>query len=170
MKGHLWFEQPLWSKFAKILTRSSNLKRPDSKFVLLVQLWPLHRLPDDGLYWKKSVLLMKNFCYWAIPICQNQGSISSPLSMKNKITFCTIWAIFGRKQAMVTSQGIRIKIWHMLFHLHNSWSTSCKKVLVPALSSFAAMGHKGYFKKVLTRIFTFGCFYWYYAYIFEKIS
>ena len=35
-------------------------------------------------------------------------------------------------------------------------------------SSFAATDHKGHFKKVLIRILKFGCFSWYYAYIFEK--
>ena len=43
-----------------------------------------------------------------------------------------------------------------------------KKILIPTFSSFAATDHKGDFRKVLTRIFVFGCFPWYHAYIFEN--
>ena len=41
---------------------------------------------------------------------------------------------------------------------------------VPPLSSFVAIDHKGYFRKILTQIFKFGCFSWYHTYIFDKIS
>ena len=44
---------------------------------------------------------------WAIQICQKQDSISSPLSKKNTITFCTIWAVFGRKLGGVINQRVR---------------------------------------------------------------
>ena len=87
---------------------------------------------------KEEVVVRKNVSHWAIHICQNQGSNISPLSGKNTITFCTIWAIFGRKQSTVTSHGVRTKIWYILFHLHKDWSTSCKKKLVSTLFSFAA--------------------------------
>ena len=77
------------------------------------------------------------------------------------ITFCSIWDIFIRKQGGVTSQRGRIKIWQIPFHLHDSWSTSCKKNLIQIFSSFAAIDRKGHFRKILTRIFKFGSFYWY---------
>ena len=68
---------------------------------------------------------------WAIQIFQIQSSISSTLSEEDAISFCTTWTIFGRKQGKVTSQKVRIKIWQILFHPDNSWSTSCKKIWVP---------------------------------------
>ena len=52
-------------------------------------------------------------------------SISSHFPRKNTITFCNIWDIFTRKQGGVTSQRVRIKIWQILFHPHDFWSTSC---------------------------------------------
>ena len=38
----------------------------------------------------------------AMQTYQNQDPIFSPLSGKNTISFCSIWAIFGRKQDQVT--------------------------------------------------------------------
>ena len=87
----------------------------------------------------------------------NQCSISSPCSGKNTITFCTSWAFFGKKQGGVTDQSVRTKIWHMLFHSQNCWSTSCKKILVLILSSFEAAGH---FRKMIAQILKFGCISW----------
>ena len=112
--------------------------------------------------------MRKNFSHSAIQICQNQGFISSPFSEKNTIIFCNIWAIFVTKQGGVSSQRARIKTWQILFHSHDSLSTSCKKILVPAFSSFVAIDHKGHFRKILTWIFKFGCFSWYHANILEK--
>ena len=37
------------------------------------------------------------------------------------------------------------------FHSHDSRSTSSKKILVPTLSSFAALGQKGYFNHILEK-------------------
>ena len=56
----------------------------------------------------------------------------------------------------------------MPVHLFCNDPTSCKKMLVPTSSSFAAIYHKRHFRKVLTRIFEFGCLSWYNAYVFEK--
>ena len=61
------------------------------------------------------------------PLRQNRGFISSPLSGKNTITFCNIWAIFARKQGGVTSERVRIKIRQNLFHPHSSCQISVKK-------------------------------------------
>ena len=109
-----------------------------------------------------------NFSHVSIQICQNQGFISSPLSGKKTITFCNIWAIFAGKQGGLTCQGVRIKIWQFLFHSHDSRSTFCQKILVPAFSSFAAVDHKEHFRKILTQIFKFGCVSWYHAYFFQN--
>ena len=106
--------------------------------------------PEDGQNQKLLAALRKNISHWAIKICQNQGSISSPLSGKNKITFCTIWAVFDRRQDRVTSQMVIIKLRHNLFHSHDSWSNSCKKILFPTLSIFAVVGHKRHLRKLLT--------------------
>ena len=110
--------------------------------------------------------MRKNFTLWAIQICQNQSFISSTLSGKSKITFINIWAIFARKQGEVISQKVTIEIWQILVHLHDFWSASGKKNLVPVFSSFTAIDYKEHFRKILTGIFKFGCFSWYHDYIF----
>ena len=48
---------------------------------------------------------------------------------------------------------------------NNSWSTSCGKIMVPALSNFANIDHKGYFRKMLTQTFKSGCFSWNHTYV-----
>ena len=50
-------------------------------------------------------------------------------------------------------------------HLHDSWITSAKKVLVQIFFSFATINHRGHFRKVLNRIFKSGWFSWYHSYI-----
>ena len=70
--------------------------------------------------------MRKNFSNLATQICHNEVFIYSPLSEKNTIAFCNIWDIFTRKQGGVTSQRVRIKIWQILFHPYDSWSTFCK--------------------------------------------
>ena len=127
--------------FENVLKESSFYrKRTDLKFVFL-QLWPSvlpWRWPIA--YWEK----LQPFGY-RTTLCQNHGPISFLYSGKNAITFCAIWVIFGRKQGEVTSKRVGIKVWHILFYLHDFWSTSCKNIFVGAL--FAARGHKGHFRK-----------------------
>ena len=41
----------------------------------------------------------KNFSHWTFQICQNQGSLSSPLFRKNTITFCNIWLFLPGNRA-----------------------------------------------------------------------
>ena len=55
-------------------------------------------------------LLRKTFSHCNMQMWQNQDPISSTLFGKNKITFCTIYAIFSPKQSGVTSQRMRTKI------------------------------------------------------------
>ena len=109
------------------------------------------------------------FSHWSIQICENEVFIFSPLSGKNTI-FSNIWDIFTMKQGGVTSQRSRIKIWQILFHPNDSWSTSCKKILFQMFSSFKASDHKGHFGKILTRIFKFGWLSFYHSYIFKKLK
>ena len=71
-------------------------------------------------------------------------------SRENTIVFCIIYAILGRKHGGVTSQRVRIKIWHILFHLHSSWSNSCKQKF--ASNTFEFCGYRS------QRIFRFGWF------------
>ena len=66
------------------------------------------------------------------------------------ITSCNIFPIFARKQIRVTDQRVRIKIWQDF--------VSFKKFLARAFSSFAAIGHKGHFWKILTGFSSLGAF------------
>ena len=66
--------------------------------------------PSEGGQNKKINIFQEYYSHLAIQIWQNQGSISSPLSRKNMITFCSIWAIFSRKQGIVTHTRAGIKI------------------------------------------------------------
>ena len=107
---------------------------------------------------KKQAVVRKNFSHWAIQICQNESLSHLPFPGKTTITFCNIWDKFTRKQSRIASQRGRIKIWQILFHPHDSWSASCKKILVQIFSSFAAIDHKGHSTKILTLIFKLGWF------------
>lgn len=81
-----------------------------------------------------------------------QGSMFSHLSVKNAITFSTIWTVFYSKQ-----DGLHIQSPESQLHIvtHDSWST--KKRLVLALPSFLVTGDKGHFRKCLTQYFEFSC-------------
>ena len=102
----------------------------------------------------------KNFSHYAIQICQNQGSISFPLSQKNTITFSNIWAIFPRKQGRVTNQRVRIKIWQNFVNLLKNFGSN--------IFQFCSYRSQRTFQKNFSWIFKVGCFSWYHAYIFEK--
>ena len=97
----------------------------------------------------------KNFSHRTFQICQNQGSISSPLFRKNTVTFCNIWLFLPGNRAGWQVKGLESNL------TNPNASTSCKKYLVLTFSSFAAIDHNGRIRKMLTRIFEFGCFSWY---------
>ena len=97
----VFMNSSFWQDFYK--------KETDPKFVVLVQLWQPIFFPEDSQNRKRYEVVGKNFSYYAIQICQNQGSISSPLSKKNTITIWNIWAIFARKQGRVTNKGLEPK-------------------------------------------------------------
>ena len=102
----------------------------------------------------------KNFSHYAIQICQNQGSISFPLSQKNTITFSNIWVIFARKQGRVTNQRVRIKIWPNFVNLLKNLGSN--------IFQFCSYRSQRTFQKNFSWIFKVGCFSWYHAYIFDK--
>ena len=55
------------------------------------------------------------------PLRQNRGFISSPLSGKNTITFCNIWAIYARKQGGFTVQELESKLIPGQLPVKNFW-------------------------------------------------
>ena len=66
-------------------------KRRYPKFACLVQLWS----PFSSWKWPKSRKInkfRKKFSHQTIQICKRQYRISSPLQMKDRITFWTFWA------------------------------------------------------------------------------
>ena len=65
--------------------------------------------------------------------------------MKNRITFCTFWGIFGWNRDVVNGKKVPIKIWPTLLRSHNSGACSNQKILVPVLASFVAIKYKGRF-------------------------
>ena len=81
------------------------------------------------------------------------------LSGKNTITSCNIWDIFIRKQGRVTSQGGRTKISQLLFHPQDSWSTSCKKILVQIFYSLRYISQRT-FQKNFGPDFQIWLFFW----------
>ena len=71
------------------------------KFARFVQLWgqfTLWRWPKL----RKIKNWRQKFSHRAIQIHQPQPCSSSPLQMKNRITFCTFWAFFREKRGVVT--------------------------------------------------------------------
>ena len=140
-------------------------KRADPKLALLVQLWPFF----SSWRWPKSKKMSgsaEKLHPWNYPNMSKWSLYPSPLSWKNTITFCNIWDIFTRKQGRVTSQKSSTKIWQILFHPHDSWSTFYKKILVQIFSSFETIYRKGHIRKILTQIFKFAWLFWYDSYIF----
>ena len=94
----------------------------------------------------------------------------SPLSFPGKI-----WLLFAIFELFLPGN----REWSQVKELESKFGKSyfihtipgqlpVKKFLIPTCSSFAAIDHKGHFKKILTRFFKFGCFSLYQAYIFEK--
>ena len=113
------------------------------KLALLVKLSPISPLKTAEI--EKIRSSVEKLQLLSYPNISKSKLYLPSLSGKNIVTFCNIWATFSRKQGMVTSQtgvqGVgeaRTKTWQILLYPHNSWSTSCKKSLVPTFSSFVA--------------------------------
>lgn len=107
----------------------------------------------------------ENFSHWEKEgkSREKQGSISSPLSSKNAITFCHFGSFLQEMGCGYTFNG-----WNQNLTFDYSWPTLFKKSLVPVLSSFVAIGTKEHFSKILNRIFNFGYFSHNHTHIFDK--
>ena len=118
---------------------------------------------EDGLLnRKKYIFTWKNFSHWAIQVCQNQGSISCPLSRKDANTFCNI---IGRKQGEVKGSESKCDA---SFFTHTIPDQVVMKNVCCNTFQFCGYRSQRTFHKNLTQIFECGCFSWYHAYIFEK--
>ena len=114
---------------------------------------------------------MKNFGGKTSAIGLNMSKSSLhllSLFREKLVTFCTIWAIFGRKRQLHKSKGQNQNLIYP-FTPARFLVNFLQKSLIRAFSSFLAIGHKWHFRKILTWIFKFGFFSWYHACIFEKI-
>ena len=54
-------------------------------------------LSENGQYRAKISYLRKSFSHWAIQVRQKQDPISSTVSGKNIIIYCSVWAIFWQE-------------------------------------------------------------------------
>ena len=102
------------------------------------------------------------------PIRQNLGIVLSKyrkikglsglnFSGKIRLLLALFWLFFAKKRGVATRWRVGIKISLSLFYQHNFWACFSAKSFVPALPSFAAIGCKGRFFKILNSIFKFGC-------------
>ena len=73
------------------------------EFALLVQLWPLFSPWRRWLNFKNKIILEEKIHPLGYPKIVKSRRISSPLQMKNRITFCTFWAFFGKNLSKVKS-------------------------------------------------------------------
>ena len=101
--------------------------------------------PEDGRNRKREAEVRKNVRYWAIQICQNQGSISSP--GKTRLLF----AIFG-----------------LFLEFFQNLTKFFKHVKTFQFQHFPVLQKKWTFQKKLNWIFKFGCFSWYHAHFSKK--
>ena len=127
----------------------------------MAQLW-LSVSPETDRNNKKQFSSRRNFSHWASQKCQNQGSFYPPFREKYDY-FLHYWGYFWLEIGQchkLKGQNQNLTCTH-----NNSWSTSCGKIMVPALSNFANIDHKGYFRKMLTQTFKSGCFSWNHTYV-----
>ena len=180
--GGYWTLTPqIWSNFVEIFTIGSNLANRNVvwkfcegfKFIWKrdgPKVWP----PVSSWRWPKSKTISCSEEKRRQPLGHSNMSksrlyISSPLFGKNTNYFLHYLGYFWQETGRVIIQ--RVFFWTGQNGQNQSLtqpiSPACKRILVPTLSSFSAIGHKGHFRKILTQIFKFGCFFWYHAYIFE---
>ena len=160
------------SNIAKILSRGSTLAKITlfenffEGFLSIYGKWTGPILTPLFLLKMAKIEKNKQYCGKTSAVKLSKVFIFSLLFGKNTISCFNIWDVFTRNQGAVASQRGRIKIWHILFHPHDSWPTSCKKILVQIFSSFVAIDQKGHFRKILTWIFKFDWFFWCHSCIF----
>ena len=103
-----------------------------------------------------------------IQIFHSRGPFFSPLITENKITFLKFPAFLDKK----TECGQRLQGQNQ--NLTQPFTEPSivvywkHKKFGPQLSNFVVTGHKEHFRNILTQIFKFGCFSWYYTHILEK--
>ena len=143
-------------------------KREASKFALLVQLLPL----VSPWRWAKS---KKNkFLHGKVLTIQllKHGKTNAlsllPIPGKIRLLLSLFGLFLAGNKAWSHIQGSKSKFDIPYLQSHNSWATLYQKSLLSALTSFAAIGTKRHFSKILTWIFKFGCFSQYHAHVFDK--
>ena len=118
-------------------------KETDPNLALLVQLWPLF----SSWRWPKSKIISSS-AEKRQPLCYPNMTKWCPYLLspfrENTITFCNIWNIFTRKKGGITSQT---EIWQILFHPHDSWSTSCEKKFRSNIFQFCGYRSQRTFQK-----------------------
>ena len=92
----------------------------------------------------------------------------SPLPFPGKIRL--LFALFGTflpgNRAGSKVKGVESKFDKYYFIHTIPGQLPAKKTFVQIFSSFAAIDHKGHFRKIVTGSFKFGWFSWYHSYIF----
>ena len=103
-----------------------------------------------------------------IQIFHSRGPFFSPLITENKITFLKFLAFLDKK----TGCGQRLQGQNQ--NLTQPFTEPSivvywkYKKFGSQLSNFVVTGHKEHFRNILTQIFKFGYFSWYYTHILEK--
>ena len=129
----------------------------------------------------KRLLFSSNFDPWfeerqnrekiqpsTIQIFHSRGSFFSPLITENNITYLKFTAFLDKK----TGCGQRLQGQNQ--NLTQPFTEPSiviywkDKKFDLQLSNFVVTGHKEHFNNILTQIFKFGCFSWYYTHILEK--
>ena len=100
-------------------------------------------------------------------ICQNESSIY-PLHFPGKIRILfTLFGLFLAGNKAVSQFKRSQSKFDITYLTHTIPGQLPVKIFGSNTSSFAAIGRKGHFRKILTQIFKSGCFSWYHACIFE---
>ena len=112
---------------------------------------------------KQIQILRKNSAIGLINPIKAQSSI--PFKWKIGLLFALFGLFWTKNRVGSKGKGSESKsnISNLLSHQFSPVENTRSLV-----SNFAATGHKGRFRKILTYIFRFGCFSWYHPHIFEK--
>ena len=103
-----------------------------------------------------------------IQIFHSRGPFFSPLITENKITFLKFLAFLDKKNRVWSKvTGSKSKS-DTAFHWASIVVYWKYKKFCSQLSNFVVTGHKEHFRNILTQIFKFGYFSWYYTHILEK--
>ena len=95
----------IMSDFTEIFTRDSILVYNNTIWIIFEKLELLRKRHGEVCLFGPTltpcftVKMAKKFSYRAIKICKSQDPISSPLQMKNRITFYTFRIFLGKNRA-----------------------------------------------------------------------